>query len=114
MRRPEMTSMGTSLTRQFIRNPKSFCLISQTLFYPVRLVLEVGLLYVRYPRGVSVCSFRSSTPTCTPSLPLCLDFTMVFQDTRIVVTPEFICEVLHVLGVDRHDYPRHTHLSFVS
>ena len=41
-------------------------------------------------------------------------FTMVFRGTRIVVTPEFICEVLHVLGVDRHDYPRHTHLSFVS
>jgi len=41
-------------------------------------------------------------------------FTMVFRGTRIVVTPEFIYEVLHVPGVDRHDYPSHTHLSFVS
>ena len=72
MKRPEMTSLRTSLTGWFIRNAKSLSLTFQTLLYPTGFVFRVGFLYVRYPKGVSVCSFRSFTPTCTPSIPLYL------------------------------------------
>ena len=41
-------------------------------------------------------------------------FTTVFRGTRIVVTLEFISEVLHVPRVDRPDYPSHRHFSSVS
>ena len=41
-------------------------------------------------------------------------FTMVFRGTHIVVTLEFIFEVLHVPRVDSPDYPSHCHLSFIS
>ena len=40
-------------------------------------------------------------------------FTMVFRGTRIVVTPELIFKVLHVLRVDHPDYPSHEHLSSI-
>ena len=68
----EMTSLRTFLIGRFIQKAKSFCLISQTLLYLVRLALEDGLLYVRNPRGVPTCSYRSSTSTSTPSIPLYL------------------------------------------
>ena len=41
-------------------------------------------------------------------------FTMVFHDTCIVVTLDFISEVLHVTRVDRSDYPSYRHLSSIS
>ena len=44
MKRHIMTSLRTFLTRWFIRNARSFCLISQTLLYPVLLALKDGLL----------------------------------------------------------------------
>ena len=67
-----MTSLRTFLTKRFIRNTNSFCLISQTL-YLVLLALGDGLFYVRNPRGVPTCSYRSFTLICTPWIPLCLD-----------------------------------------
>ena len=41
-------------------------------------------------------------------------FTTIFRDTRIVVTPEFISEVLHFRRVNCPDYPRHIRLHSVS
>ena len=41
-------------------------------------------------------------------------FTTVFRGTHIVVTLEFIFEVLHVPRVDSPNYPSHYHLNFVS
>ena len=72
MRRPEMTSLRTSLIGKFIWNAKSFFFTFHTLFYLVRLALGVGLLYMRYLSGVLLCSFRSFTLTCMPSIPLYL------------------------------------------
>ena len=40
-------------------------------------------------------------------------FTIVFCGTRIVVTPDFISEILHVPRVDRLDYPSHPHLTSI-
>ena len=112
VRRHEMTSLRTFLIRRFIRNPRSFYLIFQTLLYPVRLALGDGFLYVRNSRGVPTCSYRSFTPICAidTSVPW---FTMVFWGTHIVVTPKLISEVLHVPRVDHLDYPRHLHLSSI-
>ena len=45
----ELTSLRTSLTRQFIQNARSFCLIYQTLVYQVLLALVDGLLFVSNP-----------------------------------------------------------------
>ena len=56
MRRHELTSRRTFLTRQFIQNAKSFYLTFQTLLYPVLLALRDGFLFVRKPRGVPTCS----------------------------------------------------------
>ena len=87
IRRHEMTSLRTFLTRRFIQNAKSFCLISQTLLHLVHLALKDGLLYVRNPRGVPTCSYKSFTPTCTPSILLylgLLQYSVVYvsQSTR--------------------------------
>ena len=51
---------------------RSFCLTFETLLYPMRLALGDGLLYVRNPRGVPTCSYRSFAPTCMPLIPLYL------------------------------------------
>ena len=72
MRRHEMSSLRTSLTGWFIWNVGSFCLTSQKLLYSVRLPFKDGLLYVRNPRGVMTCSYRSFTPTCMSSILLYL------------------------------------------
>ena len=41
-------------------------------------------------------------------------FTMVFHGTRIVVTSDFISEVLQVPRMDRPDYPSHRRISSIS
>ena len=41
-------------------------------------------------------------------------FTTVFRGTRIVVTSEFIFDVLHIPRVDLPNYPSHRRFSFVS
>ena len=45
-----------------------------------------------------MCSYSSSTPTCTPSIPLYLG--MVFRGTLIIVTLKLMSEVLRVTRVD--------------
>ena len=72
MRRHKMTSLRTFLIGQFIRNARLFCLIFQTLLYPVCLALRDWFLYVRNSRGVPMCSYKSFTPIYTPSIPLSL------------------------------------------
>ena len=74
MRIPKRIPLRTFMTRQFIRNAKSFCLTFQTLLFPVHLAHGVGNLYMRNPWGVTVCSYMSSTPTCMPSIPLFLSW----------------------------------------
>ena len=41
-------------------------------------------------------------------------FTTIFRGKHIVVTLEFIFDVLHVPKVDHPDYPSHCHLSSFS
>ena len=41
-------------------------------------------------------------------------FTTVFRGRHIIITPEFIFNVLHIPRVDRPDYPSHCRLSSVS
>ena len=106
-----MTSLKTFLIGRFIRNARLFCLTFQTLLYPMHLALGDGLLYMRNPHGVPMCSYRSFTPTCTPSIPLYLG---VLWGTRIVVTPELISKVLCIPRVDHPDYPSHKRLSSIS
>ena len=45
-----------------------------------------------------MCSYNSSTPTCTPSIPLYLG--MVFRGTLIIVTSKLMSEVIRVTRVD--------------
>ena len=64
MRRPRQNSLRP--------NAKSFCRISTTLRYSMSFELEDGNLYVRNSCVVLSCLYRSSTPTYTASIPLCL------------------------------------------
>ena len=61
--------------------------------------------------GVYIQEFYSNMHTIDTSV---LRFTIVFQGTRIVVTPKFIFNVLHAPEVDHPDYPSHCRLSSVS
>ena len=79
MKRHIMTSLRNFLIERFIWNARSFCLISQTLLYPVLLALKDGLLFVRNPQGVPMCSYRSFTPICMPSIPLYLRLLWYFM-----------------------------------
>ena len=72
MRWHTMTFLRTFLIGQFIQNARSFYLIFQTLLYLVRLALGDGLLFLKNLHGVSMCTYRSFTPTCTSSIPLYL------------------------------------------
>ena len=69
---PKRILRRTFVTRQFIQNTKSFCLIFQTHLFPVHLTLEVGNLFTGNPLGVLACLYRSSTLTYMPSIPLSL------------------------------------------
>ena len=60
----------TSAIKRFIWNAMSFCLIFETLLYPVRLALGVGNLCMRNPLDVLPFLYRSLTPTYTLSIPL--------------------------------------------
>ena len=79
MKRHIMTSLRTFLIGWFIQNARSFCLISQTLLYPVLLALKDGLLLMRNPQGVPMCSYKSFTPICTSSIPLYLGLLRYFM-----------------------------------
>ena len=56
----------------FIWNARSFDRISPTLRYPMSFGLKDGNLYVRNLCVVLSCLYRSSTPTYTTLIPLCL------------------------------------------
>ena len=79
MRRPRWTSLRTSRLVAFIWNARFFCRISLTLRYPMSFELEDGNLYVRNPCVVLSCLYRSSTPTYTASIPLCLSLLRNFE-----------------------------------
>ena len=79
VRRLIRTSWRTSSNAVFIRNAKSFCLICSTLLYSVSFRFKDGNLFVRYPRGVLSCIFKSSTPIYRVSIPLCLDSPWCFK-----------------------------------
>ena len=72
MKRPRRTSLRTFRSVVFIQNARSSCQISLTLLYPKSFRLRDWSPSMGSPRGVRSCSFRSFTPTCTPSIPLCL------------------------------------------
>ena len=55
--------------------------------------------------------FYSNMHAIDTSVP---QFTTVVHDTCIVVTLDFLSEVLHDTRVDRPDYPSYRHLSSIS
>ena len=63
MRRPNRTSLRTSLDEVFIRNAKSFCRTSSTLTYPLSFTIGVGSHCVTFRSFVHPCLYRSFTPT---------------------------------------------------
>ena len=73
MRRLRQTSLRTSRPGAFIQNARSFCQISLTLRYSMSFELVDRNLYVRNPCSVMSCLYRSSTPTYTTLIPLCLN-----------------------------------------
>ena len=77
---PKRILMGTSVTRWFTQNVMSLFFIFKTLLYPVCLALEVGNLYVRNPRGVLACLYRSSTPTYMLLIPLFLSLLRYLEE----------------------------------
>ena len=72
MKRPRRTSLRTFRSVVFIWNARSSCQISLTLLYPKSFRLRDWSPSVGSPKGVRLCSFKSFTPTCTTSIPLCL------------------------------------------
>ena len=72
MRRPRRTSLRTSKPVAFIRNARSLCRILLTLLSPKSFGLGIGLLYLRNPRDVPSCLYKSFTPTYMVLIPLCL------------------------------------------
>ena len=82
MRRPRWTSLRTSRLVAFIWNARFFCRISLTLRYPMSFRLRDGNFSVRNPFVVPSCLYRSSTPTYTASIPLCLS---LLRDSKVHV-----------------------------
>ena len=64
MRRPNRTSLRTSLDKAFIRNAKSFCRTFPTLTYPLSFIIGVGSHCVTSRSLVYPCLSKSFTPTC--------------------------------------------------
>ena len=64
MKRPNQTSLRTSLEEVFIRNAKSFRRTSSTLTYLLSFTIGVGSHCVTSQSLVHPCVSRSFTPTC--------------------------------------------------
>ena len=64
MRRPNRTSLRTSLDEVFVRNANSFCWTSSTLTYPLSFTVGDGSHYVTSQSLVHPCWSRIFTPTC--------------------------------------------------
>ena len=60
---------------------------------PSLLALRVGDLFVRNPRGVPACLYKSSTPTYMSSIPLFSDLLWFFEE--------------HVLSLPRSSFLRY-------
>ena len=63
----------TFLNVAFIRSTMWFYRTFSILLFSMSFTLGDGNLFVRYPWGVPPCSYKSFTPTCTISIPLCLN-----------------------------------------
>ena len=70
--RDDFSDKAIHLERQVILSD-----FPDTLLFDV-LALEDELLYVRNPRGVLMCSYRSFTPTCMTLIPLYLGLLRYF------------------------------------
>ena len=79
MGRPKKISWRTSPNVVFIRSAAWFYWTFLILLYPLSFIVEDGNLYVRYLWVVPPWSYRSSTPTCTVSIPLYLDLLHRFE-----------------------------------
>ena len=79
IRRPNRTSLRTSLEEAFIRNTKSFYRTSPTLAYPLSLTVGVGSHYVMSWSLVYPCLSRSSTLTCMDLIIQYLSLLLVFE-----------------------------------
>ena len=73
MRRLIRNFRRTFLNVAFIRSTMWFYRTFSILLFPMSFTLGDGNLFVRYPWGVPPCSYKSFTPTCTISIPLCLN-----------------------------------------
>ena len=79
MRRPNRTSLRTSLDEVFIRNAKSFYQTSLTLTYPLSSTVRVGSHCVMSRSLVCPCLYRSSTLTCIDLIIQCLSLLLAFE-----------------------------------
>ena len=114
MRRPERTSWRTFRNVAFIRSAMLSRRIFLTLLSLPLFELGVRNLYLRCPLRCPVIfiqEFYSNIHSIDISVPW---FATAFWDTRIVVTPDLISKVLHVLRVGHPNYPRFKHLQIVS
>ena len=64
IRRPNWTSLRTSLDEAFIRNAKSFYWTSPTVTYPLSFIVGVRSHCVTFWSPIHLCWSRSFTPTC--------------------------------------------------
>ena len=79
MRRPNRTSLRTSLDEAFIRNAKSSCWTSPTLTYPLSFTVEVGSHCVTSWSLVHPCLYMSYTPTCMDLIIQHLSLSLAFE-----------------------------------
>ena len=79
MRRPNWTSLRTSLDEAFIRNAKSFYWTSSTLTYPLSFTIGVESHYVMSRSLVHLWLSRSFTPTCMDSIIQYLFLLLTFE-----------------------------------
>ena len=92
MRRPNRTSLRTSLDEAFIRNAKSFCRTTSTLTYLLSFIVGVGNHCVMSRSLVHSCLSRSFTPICM----------------------DIVSNVLRVPRVEHPNYPNYDRLRTVS
>ena len=79
IKRPNQTSLRTSLDEAFIWNAKSFCRTSTTLTYPLSFTVGVGSHCVTSWSLVHPCWYKSSTPTCMDLIIQCLFLLFAFE-----------------------------------
>ena len=109
MRRPERTSWRTSRNVAFIQNAKLSC---QILLIVIRTWGQESLRErpLRCPI-VFIQEFYSNIHSIDTYVPR---FAITFRSTHIVVTPDHISEVLHILRVAHPNYPSYEYLQTVS